>query len=64
MNNFKEWFVINEGMMKLPFEFIRPIIESYIESYKNFSPDICYLVIRLRKIGIREIWLYGAAAGL
>lgn len=29
MNNFKEWFVINEGMMKLPFEFIRPIIELY-----------------------------------
>jgi len=25
---------------------------------------ICYLVIRLRKIGIRENWLYGAAAGL
>ena len=45
MNNFKEWFVINEGMMKLPFEFIRPIIESYIESYKNFSPNSSWVSI-------------------
>ena len=34
MDNFKQWFIINEGMMKLPFEFIRPIIYNY----KNFSP--------------------------
>jgi uncharacterized protein (UPF0216 family) len=40
--------------MKLPFEFIRPIIESYIESYKNFSPNSSFtVVLNMRDSGFK-----------